>query len=52
MIDVYEVNGGVSKKLEWEGIINPAVAQLAGYEIIEKYPKIFYNLYIIRRKTY
>jgi|GEM_PF-5999973 len=52
MIDVYEIDSSVCRKLEWEGAINSVVMQLAGYEIIEKYPKIFYNLYIIRRKTY
>lgn len=52
MIEVYEVNGGICNRLEWKGIINPAVAQLAGYSIVETVPSFSYLTYFIRRKTY
>lgn len=52
MVEVYEVDGGECKKLEWEGTINPAVAQLAGYSIMEIIPSFPDLKYFIKRKRY
>ncbi len=52
MTEVYEIRGGECRKIEWVGVINPVVAQLAGYAIAEITPQFPYSAYLVKRKTY
>jgi len=49
MIEVYEVDGGARKKLDWKGTINPAVAQLAGYSIVKEEHNCVHRYFVKRR---
>ncbi|MFZ3076993.1 MAG: hypothetical protein WA139_00895 [Candidatus Aenigmatarchaeota archaeon] len=52
MVEIYEIDGGACKKLEWKGTINSEVAQLAGYSIMEIIPSFPDLKYFIKRKIY